>query len=190
MNCLKCGKEFVSQRSTAKFCSTNCRVLFNSVKLVSVSDDELTIKNPVSVKSPQEEVKISVNKYEDMDDKLLWEEADRMATREYLARGWFGGRRSYKTKEIKYFPFKQIKDQFYKFLKNGQKELKIFNIEEISVPAEKEWNEVGKCENCFKVGQLTEMEVPTYDKDSGDMIQINKKICGRCQNTLAKVKSA
>lgn len=30
MKCIECGKEFEAQRSSAKFCSTNCRVKFNN----------------------------------------------------------------------------------------------------------------------------------------------------------------
>lgn len=190
MKCINCQKEFVSQRLSAKFCSPKCRVAFSrksSVTELSVTGEEITIKTPPTVTPPQEE-KVSVTKFTNMTDEQLLVEADKMAVREYLARGYFGGKRNPRTGEIKYFPFNEVKQAFYEMLKKGQAALPKKPIKEVTEKTTQVWTEVGRCENCFKDGQLIEKEVPTYNKETGEMVQTLKRICQRCVKNLEKMK--
>ena len=51
MNCMICGKEFESKRSSAKYCSANCRV---KAGRVSVTEPRLSVTGPeVSVTKPE-----------------------------------------------------------------------------------------------------------------------------------------
>jgi len=49
--CLKCGKEFESQRSSAKFCNASCRVSYGRV---SVTDEVVSVTKRVSVTKPDD----------------------------------------------------------------------------------------------------------------------------------------
>ena len=44
--------------------------------------------------------------------------ADQMATHEYLSQGYFGGKKSYGSKNIQYFDFQGMKQKFIEQLKN------------------------------------------------------------------------
>ena len=57
MKCISCEREFEGERSTAKYCSASCRVMWNRVPLkemgVSVTEDGLSVtKGEVSVTEP------------------------------------------------------------------------------------------------------------------------------------------
>jgi len=63
MNCLRCGGEFESLRSTAKFCSTKCKLAYHrkdspTVFSVSRTDDEVL---SVSKEPPREPLSVSMD---------------------------------------------------------------------------------------------------------------------------------
>lgn len=47
-----------------------------------------------------------------MTDQEINEQADQMATYEYLSQGYFGGKKSYGSKNIKYFDFEATKQSY------------------------------------------------------------------------------
>lgn len=113
MKCTVCEKEFESKRSDAKFCSNSCRL--KSSRSIKKGEPLVKFEEPVRVEEPTKEIKYT--KDLSLEDQILavQKEADLMTTREYLNRGYFGGKAVFKNGNLverKYFPFQDVRDKF------------------------------------------------------------------------------
>lgn len=52
MKCINCSKEFKNERSTARFCSTKCRLAYRR-KSLSVSENGLSVSENVTLSDPK-----------------------------------------------------------------------------------------------------------------------------------------
>ena len=86
MNCMICGNEFESKRSSAKYCSANCRV---KAGRVSVTEPRLSVTGPeVSVTKPEVSVtrlsvtEVSVTEQTNKPDNYLLVSGDKVYHRQ------------------------------------------------------------------------------------------------------------
>lgn len=109
MNCLRCGKEFAKSKK-AKFCSNSCRVMY--------SRTGAEVKPNIEPLIEKEDVKLSDGEIK----SLILKESDAMTVREYLSKGYFGGKAVINGGIVtgrKYFDF--VKHQQYFILYLGKK---------------------------------------------------------------------